>query len=106
MIKRIVSKEHKEWIVVTSDRDIVNHAWSADSIPVSSDLFLDRAARHAELAAELSEGGPADKKDRQISPTPLERDSKDDLQDRSPRRGNPYRLSKKEKALRRALHKL
>src|SRR5512135_465073 len=40
VIKRIISSERREWIVVTSDRDIADHAWASGSVPVPSDDFL------------------------------------------------------------------
>src|SRR5208283_3779273 len=40
VIKRIITKDRKEWIVVSSDRDIANHAWAVNSIPVPSDAFI------------------------------------------------------------------
>ena len=40
VIKRIISYDRCEWIVVTSDRDIANHAWASGSIPVAAGGFL------------------------------------------------------------------
>src|SRR5208282_4342359 len=40
VIKRIITEDRKEWIVVSSDRDIANHAWAVNSIPVPSDVFI------------------------------------------------------------------
>ena len=41
VIKRIVSSEKKQWIVITSDREIADHAWANGSVVVSSDEFSD-----------------------------------------------------------------
>ncbi len=85
VIKRMISAERREWIVVTSDREIADHAWSTGSIPVSSDDFL-----KALSAKDLSGFEEEDEKD-YIEPR---------------RKGSPRQLSKKEKAVRRALNKL
>jgi uncharacterized protein len=85
VIKRMISAERREWIVVTSDREIVDHAWSTGSIPVSSDDFL-----NALNAKDLSGFG--------------EEDEEEYFQPR--RKGSPRQLSKKEKAVRRAISKL
>ena len=41
VIKRIVSSGKKQWIVITSDREIADHAWANGSVVVSSDEFSD-----------------------------------------------------------------
>jgi hypothetical protein len=85
VIKRIITKDRKEWIVVTSDRDIANHAWAVNSIPVPSDAFIRIVSREAA--------------GRGIHPSV----SYDEV---SAGKGNPYKPSKKEKSVRRALSKL
>jgi len=86
LIKRIVSTVKRQWIVVSSDRDIANHAWSVGSIPVAVEDFFGILGRK-----ELS----------------FDADEQDDNEDILYRRkGNPRQLSKKEKALARALSKL
>ena len=40
VIKRIVSAEKREWVVISSDREIAAHAWSQGSVPVASEKFL------------------------------------------------------------------
>jgi predicted RNA-binding protein with PIN domain len=91
VIKKMVSQHRKEWIVITADRDIVDHVWSAGSIPVPPDRFM----------AIVEKGGrPAPD---EIMP---EADEEDDDYGSHDRKGNAYKLSKKEKALRRALSKL
>ena len=39
VIQRIISKEKKEWIVISSDRQIAAYAWSHRSVPVASERF-------------------------------------------------------------------
>jgi predicted RNA-binding protein with PIN domain len=86
VIKRIISSERIGWIVVTSDRDIANHTWASDSIPVSAEDFL--TAIEKKIPSYLDEKEDDEK---YIEPQ---------------RKGNPRRLSKKERAIRRALSKL
>ncbi len=88
VIKKIVSNERREWIVVTADRDIADHAWAAGSVPVAPEKFVDIITRHR--LKDIDE--------------PLA-DEEDD-EERHARRGNPHQFSKKEKALRRVLSKL
>jgi predicted RNA-binding protein with PIN domain len=85
VIKRMISAERREWIVVTSDREIADHAWSTGSIPVSSDDFL-KALSSKDL------------------PGIEEEDEEEYIEPR--RKGSPRQLSKKEKAIKRAISKL
>jgi hypothetical protein len=39
VIKRIISKEKKEWVVISSDREVMTYAWSQGGVPVASDIF-------------------------------------------------------------------
>jgi hypothetical protein len=71
--------------VVTSDRDIADHAWSKGSIPVSSEDFL-----YAMNMRDLSDTGE-EYEDDYIEPR---------------RKGSARQLSKKEKAIKRAISKL
>jgi predicted RNA-binding protein with PIN domain len=86
VIKRILTSHRREWIVVTSDREIADHAWSVDSIPISSDTFLSTFRRYSQAVPDEEE------------------DQDDYLSIR--RKGNPRQLSRKERAVRRALQKL
>lgn len=86
VIKRIISSERREWIVVTSDRAIADHAWACGSIPLSSEDFLKM----------LNKG----------CPSALEQEEAEEEYRGSLRKGNPRRPSKKEKAILRALKKL
>ena len=85
VIKRMISAERREWIVVTSDREIADHAWSTGSIPVSSDDFLNA------LSTKDLSGIEEEDEEEYIEPR---------------RKGSPRQLSKKEKAIKRALSKL
>jgi predicted RNA-binding protein with PIN domain len=90
VIKKTVSQERKEWLVVTADRDIADHVWAAGSVAVAPEKFLDIIMRQHRIDAdEVSEAADDDYDD-----------------ERHERKGNPFRLSKKEKALRRILGKL
>jgi len=86
VIKTIISSKKKEYIVVTSDREIADYAWASGSVPVPSDEFL-----HS-----LGKGhNPSEKEE-----------AEDDEYAGHPRKGNPRKLSKKKKALRKAINKL
>lgn len=83
VIKDLVSSRKQEWIVVTSDRDVANHAWAAGSVAVPSERFM-------EILEQAAGPGP-------------DADSDDII----PRKtGSAFTLSKKEKALARVLKKL
>lgn len=101
VIKRIITKERKEWIVVSSDRDIANHAWAVNSIPVPSDAFIRIVSRNA----AGMEGGCGFEADIHRE-TAEGKDSGQYDEDACAGKGNPYKLSKREKAVRRALSKL
>jgi uncharacterized protein len=88
VIKRIITGERKEWIVITSDRDIMSYAWSLGSVPIPSAEFQ-----------SLIEKGDA----------PLEGEFDlidEDYDEARQRKGNPQMLSKKERALLRVRKKL
>jgi predicted RNA-binding protein with PIN domain len=86
VIKRIISAVKREWIVVTSDREIANHAWASGSVPVSTDDFIRALGR----------------KEPPFSDT----EAYDEEYTRPHRKGNPRKPSKKEKAIARVLSKL
>ncbi len=86
VIKNIIDQSGNELVVVTSDRDIMSHAWSKGCVPVQSHLFeplLERSGRGPEHPDEPEE---------------------EDLP--APGRGNPRMPSRREKALARVLKKL
>jgi len=89
VIKNIVSSVKREWLVVTSDRDIVNHAWTSGSIPVPSEAFLVSLEKKGSPYFDYSEEEVSEEEYREPQ-----------------RKGNPRQLSRKEKALMRALRKL
>lgn len=93
VIKRVVSAERQEWIVVSSDREIASHAWSWGSTPLPSEEFV----------PFLRSRG---RDDRQEGWAEKEDDEEDDEEESPSRTGNPKRLSKRERAVRRALGKL
>ena len=94
VIKKTVSQERREWIVVTADRDIADHAWSAGSVPVPPEKFMDIITRQRPNTGDglIVESDVYDKDE--------------DGEEGRPRHGNPHMLSRKEKALRRVLGKL
>lgn len=88
VISRLVSDIRKEWIVITSDREIISHAWAMGSVPVPSETFQ----------SILEKSGQASSGEYELL------DEEDD--DSARKKGNPRKLSKKEKALQRVLRKL
>lgn len=89
VIKRIISREKKEWIVVSSDREIISSAWANGCVPVSSSEFQEA----------LEEAGKSPTGDYDLLP-------EEDVEGHGKGKGNPRMASKKEKALLRALRKL
>ncbi|MEW6214160.1 MAG: NYN domain-containing protein [Nitrospirota bacterium] len=90
VIKRIISSGRRGWIVVTSDRDITSHVWASGSIPIPSEDFLN--------AIEKSRIEKRDK---------YEDDNKEyEEYIESGKRGNPKKLSKRDRAIKRVLSKL
>jgi predicted RNA-binding protein with PIN domain len=89
VIKKTVTQERREWIVVTADRDIADHAWAAGSVAVAPERFMDIITRT-----------------HRINTDEVREVEEDDEVERHERKGNPFRPSKKEKILRRILGKL
>lgn len=92
VIKRTISSIRKEWIVITSDREIMAHAWAEGSVPVPSEVFesfLLRSGSH--MAGDFE-------------PLPDEDDGP--VAGKGHVKGNARRLSRKDKALQRVLKKL
>ena len=87
VIKRLISSERREWIVVSSDRSISSHAWTVGSVPVPSDAFL-RAVHHA------------------LDNPPVDEEPDDDEEEPGRPGGTGRTLSRKDRALKRALGKL
>ena len=100
VIKRIVSRERREWIVVSSDRDIANHAWAEGSIPVQSERFFEIVSKQVKMKGDAAPPVCEDSE----GPPPFAAD--DEAEDPRCRKGNPYKLSKRDRAVRKALSKL
>jgi len=103
VIKRIISKDRKEWIVVTSDRSIMSHAWSVNSIPVPSNRFhqiVTEATGKTDYVNEADDSGKDD------AGRLADLNAEGDGESSRYRKGNPHMLSKKEKAVKKALGKL
>jgi predicted RNA-binding protein with PIN domain len=90
VIKKIVSQDRKEWIVVTADRDIADHAWATGSVVVPPDRFMEIIER------------------KHMTESPAVHHTSEEYEEtgKQMRKGNPFQLSRKEKALRRILKKL
>jgi predicted RNA-binding protein with PIN domain len=78
VIKRIICTDKKEWVVITSDREIVLRAWSCGSVPVSSEKFRSLLERLGEIARgefeSLDEdGGTLSRKGRARTPSRKEK---------------------------------
>ncbi|MBI4685540.1 MAG: NYN domain-containing protein [Nitrospirae bacterium] len=88
VIKRILTsdKNKRQWLVVTSDRDIADHAWSCGFISISSEEFLNSLERPEKIVT-----GDFDLIEEEYE---IEKKS------------SAKKLSKREKAKRRALSKL
>lgn len=87
VIKAMIEQDRKEWIVVSSDREIMDHAWKNSSVPVPSEKFMH--------FLEQTDNDPACA------------DESSEEDDRAcQQKGSPRKRSKKEKALMRVLSKL
>jgi hypothetical protein len=85
----MIEQNRKEWVVISSDREIMDHAWKNSSVPVPSDQFIRRL--------ELADANNDLKGDYEFL------DEDDRVQQL---KGSPRQRSKKEKALIRILNKL
>ena len=97
VIKRIVSGERREWIVVTSDREIANHAWASGSIPVPSERFYEIVSR-----AVKPEGSESADNEEGFYDMPF----KDDSELPGHQKGRSHMPSRKEKAVLKVLSRL
>jgi len=95
VIKRIIAGKQKKWVVVSSDRAIEKAAWEASSVPIESGAFHDALARalakHRKRAHAEEAWYP---------------DKEEEEEEERFRKGNPRRLSKKQREIRRVLDKL
>lgn len=89
VIKRIIRQGKKEWIVISSDREIMAAAWSCGSVPVSSEKFLSIIEKIEKSLYDEYGREPEEEDDGPVH-----------------QKGNPRQLSKKDKALTRTLMKL
>lgn len=93
VIMRIISEEQKAWVVISSDREIVDFTYSKEMVPVTSDEFERRLISAIESASHEGEEIPDDEdKYDDLPPTLL--------------KGAQRKLSKKQKMKSRALKKL
>jgi predicted RNA-binding protein with PIN domain len=83
VINNTVSKSPTPMIVISSDREIQKHAWSQGATPIDSEVFLSALERDDSIEGSEEEAY---------------------YQERG--KGNPRQLSKKQKAVKRALAKL
>ena len=93
VIRRIVSAERHEWIVVSSDREIASHAWSMNSVPVPSEEFVSFLE-----TGDAGGHGDAERHEKE--------EDDDDGERQSKRKGSSHKQSRKEKALQRVLERL
>lgn len=93
VIKRIIATDRQEWIVVSSDREVAAFAWSTGSVPVSS----------GEFSSLLETKGLETNVSVLVSGKEMDEDNEEA---QGCRKGNPRKVSKKERAIRRALCKL
>jgi len=94
VIKRILRSSRKKWIVISSDRDIMNYSWLQDCVPVQSAIFerkMFEATRHKGKEPALQQD---------------EDDIPEDEASPSRKKGNPRKISKKERLLRDAVDQL
>jgi len=90
VIKRIITSDRREWIVVSSDREIACHAWMTGSVPIAAEAFLPFLERQTGKVSDEEMTG----------------ESSNSYMMAVHRKGNPHQLSKKEKARKRVLAKL
>ena len=95
LIKKIISEDKREWIVVSDDRDIASYAWSKNSIPISSEIFFE--------ITSIKVRNLTDNKSYKMDNIDLVED--EDLRHTNIK-GKPFRPSKKKRAIRKALSKL
>ncbi len=94
LIKRTIAKKKRKWIVISSDRDIINYAWSLECVPVNSEMF-------EEKMSEAIKYGMTEENYRND-----EEDIYEDDTGYFRKKGNPRKPSQKEKLIKSALDKL
>jgi predicted RNA-binding protein with PIN domain len=95
LIKRVLNEDRKPWIVVSSDREISDYAYQKDCLPVNADEFEDK------LFACLRIAGSDEPSEGLYDSFGTETDTA-----HIRRRGNPKKLSRKQKKKLQALEKL
>jgi len=90
VIRRMVFSDRRGWVVVTSDRDVAATAWAAGAVPISSADFMTVLEKRCVDRVTCEEGD----------------EEQEEEYFRPARKGNPKKLSKKEKAIRKTLSKL
>ena len=92
VIKRIISKRQKRWIVVSSDREVESSAWSMSCVPLDSEAFYNVLEKSSQ---SIPDSGV------------VEKDYGEDDEDHDlPGKKSSRRLSKKQREIRRVLEKL
>lgn len=100
MIKEMLVREKKYFIVVSSDREVADFAWTHGSVPVGSADFLGKlssALREEEMAGD--EGMMDELTEKMLG-------DEEEEDEWSVRKGSSHRLSKRQKAVTRALTRL
>jgi len=95
VIMRIISQEKKNWIVISSDREIAEFALRHDLVPIPSEEFEERLCHVLRLQGSEDE-----------SPMGYDKYDEEDGYSYHRRKGNPRRLSKRQKKKLQALRKL
>jgi predicted RNA-binding protein with PIN domain len=101
VIKKILSSSTSPWIVISSDREISDFATNKDFAAVTADEFEDRLFKALHTSYENSYPD-----DQLIAEGFLKLDEEDAESIPSPRKGNPRKLSKKDRKKLQALKKL
>lgn len=91
VINRLVSESatSEPLIVITTDREVQSHAWGSGAVAIDSEVF------ERKMHAASRDGLHADKDDEE-----------DEEYFSSPRKGNPHKISKRQRMYQRALSKL
>lgn len=98
----MIEQDRKEWVVISSDREIMDHAWNNSSVPVPSAQFLSRLEQSIHLNRPQLRLG---KNGNMLTDGDNEQPA-DDEDDDMRQKGSSRQRSKREKALMRVLRKL
>lgn len=91
VIKDLICKDKRSWVVITSDTDIAKFAWANNAVPVKSHVFMQKVHKRLQAAKDIEMSF----KDADLDEGP------------SPKqRGNPHKLSKKDRLLKSVTSKL